>query len=77
VQVLRTYPAKRVPFPVRAPRGSGSIARAYAKALGRARSLIYVEDQYLWSPEGREGVSRRALTDSPELRMIARGAEAP
>jgi phosphatidylserine/phosphatidylglycerophosphate/cardiolipin synthase-like enzyme len=69
VQVLRTYPAKRVPFPF-APRGERSIARAYAKALGRARSLIYVEDQYLWSPEvGR--VFAQALTDSPELRLIA------
>ena len=69
VQVLRTYPAKRVPFPF-APRGERSIARAYAKALGRARSLIYVEDQYLWSREvGR--VFAQALTRSPELRMIA------
>jgi len=69
VQVLRTYPVKRVPFPF-APRGERSIARAYAKALGRARSLIYVEDQYLWSPEvGR--VFAEALTRSPECRMIA------
>jgi phosphatidylserine/phosphatidylglycerophosphate/cardiolipin synthase-like enzyme len=69
VQVLRTYPAKRVPFPF-APRGERSIARAYAKALGRARSLIYVEDQYLWSPEvGR--VFAQALTRSSGLRMIA------
>jgi phosphatidylserine/phosphatidylglycerophosphate/cardiolipin synthase-like enzyme len=69
VQVLRTYPAKRVPYPF-APEGERSIARAYAKALGRARSLIYVEDQYLWSPEvGR--VFARALTRAPELRMIA------
>jgi phosphatidylserine/phosphatidylglycerophosphate/cardiolipin synthase-like enzyme len=69
VQVLRTYPAKRVPFPF-APRGERSIARGYAKALGRARALIYVEDQYLWSPEvGR--VFAQALTRSPQLRMIA------
>jgi hypothetical protein len=69
VQVLRTYPAKRVPFPF-APRGERSIARAYAKALGRARSLLYVEDQYLWSPEvGR--VIAQAHTRTPEMRMIA------
>jgi phosphatidylserine/phosphatidylglycerophosphate/cardiolipin synthase-like enzyme len=69
VQVLRTYPAKRVPFPF-APRGERSIAREYAKALRRARSLIYVEDQYLWSAQvGR--LFAQALTDSPRLRMIA------
>ena len=69
VQVLRTYPAKRVPFPF-APRGERSIALAYTKALDRARALIYVEDQYLWSPEvGR--VFAEALSRSPGLRMIA------
>ena len=31
--------------------GERSVARAYAKALGRARRLVYVEDQYLWSAE--------------------------
>ena len=69
VQVLRTYPAKRPPFPF-APGGERSTARAYAKALARARSLIYVEDQYLWS----EDVARffaDALRRSPELRLIA------
>src|SRR5689334_20866029 len=50
VQVLRTYPAKRPPFPF-APRGERSVARAYGKALARARSLVYVEDQYLWSAD--------------------------
>ncbi|MEO6821168.1 MAG: phospholipase D-like domain-containing protein [Candidatus Nanopelagicales bacterium] len=48
VQVLRTYPARlrRYPF---APHGERSIAHAYRKAFARARSLIYLEDQYLWS----------------------------
>ena len=48
VQVLRTYPACRKPYPF-APDGERSIARAYIKAFGRARRLIYLEDQYLWS----------------------------
>ena len=48
VQVLRTYAAKRPPFPF-APDGERSIARAYLKAFARARRLVYVEDQYLWS----------------------------
>jgi phosphatidylserine/phosphatidylglycerophosphate/cardiolipin synthase-like enzyme len=48
VQVLRTYPACRKAYPF-APEGERSIARAYLKAFGRARRLIYLEDQYLWS----------------------------
>jgi phosphatidylserine/phosphatidylglycerophosphate/cardiolipin synthase-like enzyme len=48
VQVLRTYPAKRPAFPF-APHGERSIARAYARAFARARSFVYLEDQYLWS----------------------------
>ncbi len=50
VQVLRTYPSKRPAFPF-ARDGERSIARAYEKAYSRARSLIYVEDQYFWSIE--------------------------
>ena len=30
------------------PDGERSIARAYLKALARARALVYLEDQYLW-----------------------------
>ncbi len=69
VQVLRTYPAKHPPFPF-APRGERSVARAYAKAIGRARSLIYVEDQYLWSTDVAR-VFAAALRRHPDLRLIA------
>ncbi|MGZ6527176.1 MAG: phospholipase D-like domain-containing protein [Actinomycetota bacterium] len=69
VQVLRTYPAKRPPYPF-APLGERSVARAYEKALSRARSLIYVEDQYMWSNEIAR-VFARALDRSKELRLIA------
>ncbi len=69
VQVLRTYPAKRPPYPF-APRGERSVARAYEKALGRARSFIYLEDQYLWS-EDVAGYLADALRNAPELRLIA------
>jgi len=62
VQVVRTYPAKRPPFPF-APQGERSVARAYLKALRRARSLIYLEDQYLWSDEV-SGVLAAALERS-------------
>jgi phosphatidylserine/phosphatidylglycerophosphate/cardiolipin synthase-like enzyme len=69
VQVLRTYPAKlpRLPY---APLGERSIARAYAKALRRARRLVYLEDQYLWSREIASPLAE-ALRREPELRLIA------
>jgi phosphatidylserine/phosphatidylglycerophosphate/cardiolipin synthase-like enzyme len=69
VQVLRTYPAKGPPYPF-APDGERSIARAYAKAFRRARQLIYLEDQYLWS-EHVVGALADALRANDELRLIA------
>ena len=69
VQVLRTYPSKRPPYPF-APDGERSIARAYRKAFGRARRLVYIEDQYLWSASVAETLAR-ALEAQPELRVIA------
>ena len=69
VQVLRTYPAKRPPLPF-APLGERSIARAYLKALWRARRLVYLEDQYLWSEDVAQALAD-ALRRSPELRLVA------
>jgi phosphatidylserine/phosphatidylglycerophosphate/cardiolipin synthase-like enzyme len=69
VQVLRTFGHKHPPFRF-APKGEYSIARAYRKAFGRARRLIYIEDQYLWSSVVAEGLCE-ALKRSPELRVIA------
>jgi phosphatidylserine/phosphatidylglycerophosphate/cardiolipin synthase-like enzyme len=69
VQVLRTYPAKRPPYPF-APDGERSIGRAYRKAIRRARRLIYVEDQYLWSNEWAREIAE-ALRAHPDLRVIA------
>ncbi|MFG2234679.1 phospholipase D family protein [Streptomyces sp. NPDC048723] len=69
VQLLRTYPNRLLrgyPF---APDGERSIARGYTKALRRARALIYLEDQYLWSPRVVEGFAR-ALARHPGLRLI-------
>jgi phosphatidylserine/phosphatidylglycerophosphate/cardiolipin synthase-like enzyme len=68
VQVLRTYPAIRPPTPY-APRGERSVARGYAKAFRRARRLIYVEDQYMWSPQIAELLAD-ALRGSPELHLV-------
>ncbi|MFE7182027.1 phospholipase D family protein [Streptomyces erythrochromogenes] len=70
VQLLRTYPNRLLlgyPF---APDGERSIARGYLKSLRRARALIYLEDQYLWSPRVVAGFAE-ALRRRPGLRMIA------
>ena len=69
VQLLRTYGMKHPPFPF-APSGERSIARAYTKAFAKARSLIYIEDQYLWSEEVAAGIAA-ALERNPELNVIA------
>jgi len=69
VQVLRTYPAKHPPFPF-APDGERSIARAYLKAFRRARSLVYIEDQYLWSRHAAHALAEQ-LTRHRELRVVA------
>ena len=69
VQVLRTYPYRMRGYPF-AGKGERSIARAYSKALSRAGSLIYLEDQYLWSAEIAD-IFAAALRRSPELRLIA------
>ncbi|GAA1624898.1 phosphatidylserine/phosphatidylglycerophosphate/cardiolipin synthase family protein [Catellatospora bangladeshensis] len=69
VQTLRTYPRRRLgryPF---APRGERSVARAYLKSIARAKRLIYVEDQYLWSARVLRPFAQ-ALRDNPELRLI-------
>ncbi len=47
-QVVRTIPAGFYPF---APDGEFGIFHAYINALRTAKRLIYLESQYLWSPE--------------------------
>ncbi|MGA9872675.1 MAG: phospholipase D-like domain-containing protein [Rhodococcus sp. (in: high G+C Gram-positive bacteria)] len=68
VQLLRTYPRRRPAYPF-ATEGEFSAARAYAKVLQRARRLIYVEDQYLWSVDVAR-VFAAALERSPDLRLV-------
>jgi phosphatidylserine/phosphatidylglycerophosphate/cardiolipin synthase-like enzyme len=68
VQVLRTYPAIRPGYPF-APRGERSVARGFAKVLRRARRLVYLEDQYMWSPHIAELLAD-ALRRSPELHLV-------
>ncbi|MEP7202985.1 MAG: phospholipase D family protein [Ilumatobacteraceae bacterium] len=68
VQVLRTYPAKRPPYSF-AREGERSIARTYMKAFNRARTFIYIEDQYLWCVEAARSLAT-ALRANPGLHLV-------
>jgi phosphatidylserine/phosphatidylglycerophosphate/cardiolipin synthase-like enzyme len=48
LQIVRTVPEKLYDF---APRGDFRIIEAYLRALRSAQHLIYLENQFLWSPE--------------------------
>jgi phosphatidylserine/phosphatidylglycerophosphate/cardiolipin synthase-like enzyme len=48
VQVVRTVPEKLYGF---APHGDFRIIEAYLRALRSAQHLVYLENQFLWSPE--------------------------
>ncbi|ASW54559.1 phospholipase D-like domain-containing protein [Plantactinospora sp. KBS50] len=69
IQVLRTYPAVRPAYRF-APGGERGIARGYTKAVRRARRLVYLEDQYLWSREVAE-LFAAALREQPDLHLVA------
>ncbi|MDT0165784.1 phospholipase D family protein [Actinotalea sp. AC32] len=69
IQLLRTYPNRRPGYPF-APHGERSTARGYAKALRRARRLVYLEDQYLWSDNVAQ-VFADALEREPGLHLVA------
>jgi phosphatidylserine/phosphatidylglycerophosphate/cardiolipin synthase-like enzyme len=69
VQVLRTYPSRRPRYSF-APEGERSVARAFAKAIKRARNVIYIEDQYFWSVEIARLLAQ-ALQQHPQLQVIA------
>ena len=68
VQVLRTYPKKRRPYPF-APEGERTVALGYTKAIRRARRLIYLEDQYMWSAEVAD-LFAEALRANPDLHLV-------
>ncbi len=69
IQVLRTYPAMHPPYDF-APDGEQTVARGYTKAIKRARRLIYLEDQYLWSAEVAD-LFAKSLKANPDLHLIA------
>ena len=68
VQVLRTYPARRPPYPF-APEGERSIAAAHLKALHRARRLVVIEDQFLWSSPSAVALAA-ALRAHQQLQVV-------
>jgi phosphatidylserine/phosphatidylglycerophosphate/cardiolipin synthase-like enzyme len=68
VQVLRTYARRHGGYPF-APRGERSVARGFRKAIARARRLIYIEDQFLWSTDVANVIAR-ALVASPSLHLV-------
>jgi phosphatidylserine/phosphatidylglycerophosphate/cardiolipin synthase-like enzyme len=68
VQNLRTYPAIRPPYNF-APDGERSVARGYTKAIKRARRLVYLEDQYMWSAEVAR-LFADALKANPDLDLV-------
>lgn len=71
VQLLRTYPRLGPGWSYDfAPDGERSVARGYTKALRRARSLVYLEDQFLWGEQMSE-VLADALAEHTDLRFVA------
>ncbi|MGH2343864.1 MAG: phospholipase D-like domain-containing protein, partial [Chloroflexota bacterium] len=67
-QIVRTIPAGNYPF---APQGEYGIAWAYQQALSRARSFIYLENQYLWAPAVvNELIAALRRVDDPDFRIV-------
>jgi phosphatidylserine/phosphatidylglycerophosphate/cardiolipin synthase-like enzyme len=68
VQNLRTYPSIWPQYDF-APDGERSVARGYSKAIKRARRLVYLEDQYMWSGAVAT-LFADALRDNPDLHLV-------
>ena len=68
LQITRTIPEKIYRS---SPRGEFRILESYLRALGAARRLIYLENQFLWSPEIAVVLrDKLANPPSPEFRML-------
>lgn len=68
VQIVRTIRARTYSF---ARRGEYGIYHAYLNALRRARRLIYLENQYLWSPDIMDALLDGLLGDwDAQMRAI-------
>src|SRR4051794_11783780 len=68
LQLVRTLPERSYPA---LPRGEFSVLEAYMRALRSARSLIYLENQFLWSPEITEVLEEKLhRPPSDEFRLV-------
>jgi phosphatidylserine/phosphatidylglycerophosphate/cardiolipin synthase-like enzyme len=68
VQLLRTIPQGVYD---RVPRGDYRILEAYVRALRSAERLIYIENQFLWSPEIIEILAEKLVDPpTPEFRIV-------
>ena len=61
VQIVRTVPERVY---TATPRGDFRILESYVRALRAAERFIYIENQFLWSPEV-EAVLREKISDPP------------
>ncbi|MFI6097890.1 phosphatidylserine/phosphatidylglycerophosphate/cardiolipin synthase family protein [Lentzea sp. NPDC051213] len=68
VQMVRTIPERTYGF---APHGDFTLLDSYLRALRSAESLVYLENQFLWSPEITEVLlAKLCEPPSPEFRMV-------
>jgi phosphatidylserine/phosphatidylglycerophosphate/cardiolipin synthase-like enzyme len=66
-QVVRTIPRGDYRF---APDGEFGIAHAYLAAIARARRFIYLENQYLWSPEIVDALGAALRRNDDDFRIL-------
>jgi phosphatidylserine/phosphatidylglycerophosphate/cardiolipin synthase-like enzyme len=68
LQLLRTIPEKVYDA---VPKGDFRILEAYAGAFAAAQKLIYLENQYLWSPEIADILAEKLRhPPSPDFRLV-------
>jgi phosphatidylserine/phosphatidylglycerophosphate/cardiolipin synthase-like enzyme len=68
VQIVRTVPEK---IYTRLPRGDFGILESYGRALRSAQRLIYLENQFLWSPEiAAVLIDKLAHPPDPDFRLL-------
>ena len=68
VQVVRTVPDGSYP---RLPRGDFRILESYLRALRAARRFIYLENQFLWSPEILAVLREKLVRPpTPDFRLV-------
>ena len=68
VQIVRTVPEQ---IYTATPRGDFRILESYLRAFRAARRFIYLENQFLWSPEIAAAlVDKIANPPSPDFRLV-------